>query len=384
MNNELFDSNSSNKCAINLNNYILIKYYEEIGVNEITMLEHSTIFFIIHLLKNYFFINNNYDQQEIMNILANFKSLKLKKIIKILSGYINVLETNSTDFKRDYCNNDNYNIELLYKFLQTIEKIKNNNDTKDILHLNYCNIYTNFSNIIKIELDGYEYNVISMKDYIIEVFSIDNNEEEENEDMINYNNFNIYDNNNDINDFHILNNQDNKETKKDKEKEVLYFTKSEDENLSFIFYELKDNNINNDDNFIKSLFNKILKKILIKDSEEPTKSYKKICLPSFSYKKRNTDNENKIENEDGRLKLIKHDILDLHESFDFCIENINYNDIKYSFPLNTNINDNDEIIVIKNNFVIALLNPDLILDHHLPSMNIYYITKDKWIKVKNN
>ena len=231
-------------------------------------------------------------------------------------------------------------------------------------------------------MDGYEYNVIFMKDYLIEAFSIDNNEEEENEDMINYNNFNIYDNNTDMNAYKIINNEENN-NKKDKDKEVLYFIKTEDENLSFIFYELKDN-INDDENNIKLLFNKILKKILIKDSEEPIKSYKKICLPSFSYKKRNTFSENENKKEDERLKLIKHDVLDMHESFDFCIENISYNDIKFSFPLNQNINDTDEIIVIKNNFIIALLNPDLILDHHLPSMNIYYITKGNWIKSKNN
>ena len=378
MNSSFFDS-GSNKCAISINNYALIKYYEQIGINDITMIDHSKIFFIINLLKNYYLLDDNNDEQEIENILNDFKGLKLKKIIRILSNYNNVLETNSQDFKNDYCNDDNYNIELLYLFLEIIEKHKNENNEKDFLYLNFNNIYTNFSNIIKIEIDGYEYNIISMNDYIIEVFNIDNNQDED-EDMNNFNNFNIYENSN--NNDYIMNNQNNDKIETDKE--MLYFTKSEDENISFIFYEIKENNNkkNNDINYIKLLFNKILKKILIKDSEQPIKSYKKICIPSFTYKKRNNDKENKLENENDKLQLMKCDIWDFQESFDFCIENLSCKDIKYSFPLNKNINDDNEIKIIKNNFVVAVLNPDLILDYHLPSMNIYYISKDKWIKSK--
>ena len=47
-----------------------------------------------------------------------------------------------------------------------------------------------------------------------------------------------------------------------------------------------------------------------------------------------------------------------------------------------NKNNNNEIKIIKNNFVFAVLNPDLVLDYHLPALNIYYINKKNWIKVK--
>jgi len=327
-----------NKCAIYLNNYVLIKYYEENGINDISMVEYSKLFFVINSLKKYFLLNdtNTNIEQNIQNILTNLKGLKLKKIVRILSEFNNVLLTHASNFKDDYLNNDYDNIDLLNNFLKILS---NETDEKNI-SLNFNNICTNFSNIIKIELDGYEYNIISMNDFIIEVFSIST----------------------------------------DNDKEVIYFTKSEIENISFIFYEQNDDNQNgNDENYIKLLFNKVLKKILLKDSEEPIKSYKKLCIPSFSYQKK----VNEENGEDDKLNIIKCDILDCNESFDFCIENIRNYSTKFSFPFDIkNIVESNEIKIIKNNFVIAILNPDLVLDYHLPSMNIYYINRENWIKAQ--
>ena len=330
-----------NKCAISMNNYVLIKYYEERGINDISMIEHSNLFFIINLLNKYFLLNenNNNIEKDKEDILLNLKGLKLKKVVRLLSEYNNNLLTNISDFKNDYSCNDNYNEDLLNKFVNIMEKLQNDNDN-DNLENNICltfnNICTNFSNIIKIDLDGYEYNIINMNDFIIEVFNISDN-----------------DNNN----------------------EVIYFTKSENENISFIFYEQNEEN-KNDENYIKLLFNKILKKILIKDSEEPINSYKKICIPSFSYQKNIVEEKN----EENSLNIIKYEILDCNESFDFCRENIpNYN-TKFSFPFDENYFNDKGIKIIKNNFAVAVLNPDLVLDYHLPSMNIYFINKEYWIK----
>ena len=338
-----------NKYAIFLNNYVLIKYFEESGINDISMVEHSKLFFIIYLLKKYFLLNENSEniEKDKENILINLKGLKLKKIVRILSEYNSVILTNSFNFRDDYLRNDNnYNTDhLLNNFLDIIEKDQNDNEKEqndngeNNICLNFNNLCTNFSNIIKVELDEYEYNIISMNDFIIEVFHINN----------------------------------------DNDKEVIYFSKSEIENISFIFYEQNDEDKNkSDENYIKSLFNKVLKKILIKDSEEPIKSYKKLAIPSFSYQKKIIEDKS----EEDKLKIIEYNILDCNESFNFCIENIKNYNTKFSFPLNKNIFENEEIKVIKNNFVVAVLNPDLILDYHLPSMNIYYIDKKCWIKVK--
>ena len=363
------DINCNNKYSINLKNYVLIKYYQDKGFNNITMGEHCHLFFIINLLKTFFLQNIN--DKEINNILDNFKGIKLKKIIRILSEYDNLLETNIKDFKNDYCSNHDYNMELLYTFLEIIEKNKTKADKESFICLNFNNIFSNFSNIIKIEIDNYEYNVISMKDYIIEALDIKEGQDIDEFYEGKMNIFNIYENKDD--DRNIYQNNEN-----ELEKEVLYFIKSENENISLIFYEIKENNNNIiNDNHIKLLLNKVLKKILVKDSQEPIRSYKKICIPSFSYKKRINDS-----NTNDKLKLIECDILDCNETFDFCIEKLSYNDVKFSFPLNINIDNNDEIKIIKNNFIVAVINNDLILDYHLPSMNIFYISKDKWIKIK--
>ena len=89
-------------------------------------------------------------------------------------------------------------------------------------------------------------------------------------------------------------------------------------------------------------------------------------------------------NEKGndKLKLIEHEILDYSESLYFCVDNLPYNDIKFSFPIIENLKSSKDFKMIKNNFIVAVINSDLVLDYHLPSMNIFYISKDIWIKVK--
>ena len=366
-NNSLSESNY-NKYTIFLDKYALLKFPNNDFDNNISICEYSKLFFIINILKKYYLLNNNNDK-EIEIILANFKGIKLKKIIRILSEYCNLLETNMNDFSNDYCINF-HNEKLLNTLLEKITRDKDKNNPDIPLSFSLFNICTNFSNITKVEIDEYEYNIISMNDNIIEAFSIKSNKSIE--DNFDINAHNIYDNNNTVNINEI-------------ENDLIYFTKSEIDNISFIFYEIKDDiNINDleNENYIKLLFSKVLNKILIKDNEEPVKSHKKICIPSFIYKKRNSEKENKDEKGNAQLKLIEHEILDYSESLYFCIENLSHNDIKFSFPIVENINCGDDIKVIKNNFIVAVINSDLVLDYHLPSMSIFYICKDNWIKVK--
>ncbi len=341
-------NNNSNVNYINsiyLNNYVLIKFLEETGINGITSLEYSKLYFIINLIKKYYLLENSKNvSEDIENIMNNLKGLKLKKIVRILSDYSNAIQTTNTNFRDDYCMNDNYNLEYINKFMDIIDK--NKSTENDIICVNFNNIITNFSNIIKEKIDNYEYNIISMNNYIIEAFNMNENNNDNNDDFI-------------------------------------YFTKSETENISFIFYEIKksDKDLSKDENDIKTIFNKILKKILVKDSEEPIKSFKKLGIPSFVYKK-----ENNEENSNNDFNIIKNNVLIEEENLEFCCENNSNNDIKYSFSvdLNKNMEENDEIKIIKNNFVLAVLNPDLVLDYHLPSMNIFYIDKSIWKKVDNN
>ena len=335
--------NTSYINSIYLNSYVLIKFFEEKGLNDISSLEYSKLYFIINLLKKYYLIEDSPNNtQDIESIINNLKGLKLKKIVRMLSDYNNAIQTNIINFKDDYCMNDYYNMEYLNNFIDILNKTKL--EQNDIVCLNYCNIITNFSNIIKKEIEGYEYNIISMDNYIVEVFNL--NEENNNS------------------------------------KDLLYFTKSEIENISFIFYEFDLNNNNNisiNNINIKSIFNKILKKILVKDSEEPIKSYKKIGIPSFKYENKIKLNEEKNNN---NFDIIKNEVLSEEEKLEFCQENNVNNDIKFSFSIDLNKKgENNDIKIIENNFILAVLNPDLVLDYHLPSMNIFYIDKSMWKKI---
>ena len=362
-NNINLTNNNNSKIGVNMINYSLINYYQKSGIENILFSEHSQLYSIINLLKKYYLLDN--DETGINQLKDNFKGVKLKKIIRIISDYSKMLTTNSKDFKNDYTNNDYFNVELLYQFLEIIEKNKNENN--DLLCLNCTKILCNFSNIIKTEINGYEYNIISSNDYLIEAFDINDNLED-NDD--NYTNFNIYDNNT----------ENNKSIKKPGD-DILYFTQSETENISFIFYEIKEDKQNPNQQEIFYMFNKILKKILIKDNEEPIKSYKNICVPSFHYKKRNSEKENLEDKMDNKLKLINYHLLDYIDEIEFCIENLSNNEIKFSFPFAKKLEGNEDVKIIKNNFVIAVINTDLILDYHLPATNIYYINKEHWIKV---
>ena len=363
INNYIANITQAKKIGVNIINYSLINYYQKCGIENILLSEHSQLYTIINLLKKYYLLNDN--EIEINQIMDNFKGIKLKKIIRIISDYSQILTTNSKDFKNDYSNNDKFNIELLYQFLEVIQRNKSQNT--DLLWLNCYKIFSNFNNIIKIEINGYEYNIISSNDYLIEVFNFNNNYDED--DIDDYSNFNIYNNNENNNDI------------KKPENDVLYFIKSEQENISFIFYEIKEDIQNINQQEINSLFNKILKKILIKDNEEPIKSYKNICIPSFHYKKRNSEKENSEEKLDKKLKLINYELLDYIDEIEFCIENLPNKEIKFSFPFGKKLEGNEDVKIIENKFIIAVINTDLILDYHIPAMNIYYIDKENWIKI---
>ena len=311
---------------INMNSYCMIKYNENVGLNNMTIEEHSKLYFVFNIIYNYLITEKNKNELS-EKYLSNFKGLKLKKITRLLSEYNNILISNSQNFKDDYNKNENYKQELFKKFTEIID---NNNYNNNIpLAFNFCNIYSNFSSIVKAKINNYEYNIISMDDLEIEAFKISDNNE---------------------NDF-------------------IYFTKSENEKISFIFYEIE-----NADLGIKNHYNLVLQKILMKDSEEPAKSFKKIAVPTFSCK-------NKLEGNIGD-SFMKCDMIDSEEKLDFCLENNINKEVKFSFPLADMENDNN-IKVLKKDFIMAVINQDLILDYSIPAMSIYYISKNLWMKADN-
>ena len=332
-----------NNAIKNVKNYSQIRFYRFIKYNQtacgrgLYAKEYTFLFNVINLVLIYGKDPNNNDDE--LNILfSKISGLKKKRLLKMISEFNNVFYNRLNLFVEELGKNENkvYSEVLFKRFLPQFGKIEKDK----FVGLSYCDISTNFSSIFKKRINGFEYNIISINNFNIEVFLLSN---EKNNVDFNY----------------------------------LYFFKSENESISFILYELSpssENEIENsgNDNYKNDLFNKILKKILTKDSEEPAKLYKKIGIPSFRYhplfKKENIE----------QFKFSDCEILDGDDWFDFCIEN-NKNDSLFSFP-ELNNNKEDDVKIVNNGFAIGIINPDLTVDYHIPALNIYYISKNCWIK----
>ena len=325
-------------------NYIQIRFYRFIKYNSnncekgLNTKEYTFLFNVIDLsLKYGKEPDNNNDELNLM--FSKIVGLKKKRLLKMITEFNYAIYNKGKAFLDELSKNeDKIFSEILYRRFLPLVKIVSQNH---FLGLYYTNISTHFSSIFKKRINDYEYNIISINEFNIEAFRL--SKEENNEDYNKY----------------------------------LYFFKSENESISFILYELElsnekemeESNIN--ENYKKDLFNKILKKILTKEKEEPAKYFKKIGIPSFRYHP-----TFQIEKK-NQYKITDYDILDGDDWFDFCIEN-NNNANLFSFPENNLINDDSKII--ENSFVIAIINPDLTVDYQIPALNIYYISKNFWIK----
>jgi hypothetical protein len=328
-------------------NYTQIRFYRLVKYNDtncekgLNTKEYTSLFNVLELIVKYGKDPN--DENDELNVLfSKISGLKKKRLIKMISEFNNVIYNKPKAFIQELSEHSDkiYSEILLKKFIPLVKSI----EKKKYLGLYYCDISTNFASILKKKINGFEYNLISINNFNIEVFRLSN--EKENEDYNNY----------------------------------LYFFKSENESISFILYELSSANekdMESDEkdgsNIYKNeIFNKLLKRILTKDNDEPAKLYKKIGIPSFRYHPIFQNEESSSQN-----KLSDYDTLDGDDWFDFCIEN-NTNECIFSFPEQKTVNE-EEVKIIENSFVIAIINPDLTVDYQIPALNVYYINKKCWI-----
>ena len=325
-------------------NYTQIRFYRLIRYNQtkcekgLNAKEYTFLFNVLDLIVKYGKEPNN-NEDELNQIFGKISGLKKKRLLKMITEFNFVIYNQASAFVEELSKIEDkkFSLILFKRFLPLFKNITKN----QFLGLYYTDISANFSKIFKKNINGYEYNIISVNEFNIEVFRLSNEQ-----NNVDYNNF-------------------------------LYFFKSENESISFILYELDsinekeieiENNINK--NYKNDLFNKILKRILTKDNEEPAKYYKKIGIPSFRY-------HPNFEIEKNEYNLCDYDILDGDDWFDFCIEN-NNNANLFSFPEHNVVNE--DVKIIENSFIVAIINPDLTVDYHIPALNIYYINKNCWIK----
>ena len=344
-----FDKNYiKNKNSIKiLNNYIHIKFYRYIKYNtgkcllNMTTKEYTYLFNVLELIYKYN-ININDQNDELNSIFTKLQGLKKKRLLKLITEFNYPLCATVKPFFEELSKSEDklFSDILLKRFIGILKTFPKDSPYNS-LGFFCCDISTNFSSIIKRKMNGYEYNIISINEFNIETFRLNNEK-----------------NNEDFNKF-------------------IYFFKSQNKSISFLIYELDINEENNmsDINHNKKIFYKLLKRILTKDNDEPVKLYPKIAIPSFKYY---TGVEK--EKEISVKKIADYDLLDGNDWFNFCIENNNEENL-FSFPeQNINIENNDNIKIINNSFIIAIINPELTVDYQIPALNIYYINKNCWIK----
>jgi hypothetical protein len=275
-------------------------------------------------------------------LFTKLEGLKKKRLLKIITEFNYPICNMVKPFFEQLSKSEDklYSDLLLKRFIGVIQNMPKDKPFHS-LGFYCCDISSNFSSIIKRIINGFEYNIISINEFNIETFRLNN--DINNEDYNNY----------------------------------IYFFKSQNESISFLIYELnfdEENNVINDIiNYKNKMFYKLLKRILTKDNDEPVKLYKKIVIPSFKYYVGiERDKENLTKN-----KIADYEILDGNDWFNFCIENNNPENL-FSFPEENIINE--DIKIINNSFIIAIINPELAVDYHIPALNIYYINKNCWIK----
>ena len=346
-----FDKNYiENKNSVKiLNNYVHIKFYRYIKYNtgkcllDMTPKDYTYLFNIFEIIYKYN-ININDTKDELNSIFNKLQGLKKKRLLKLITEFNYPLCGTVKPFFEALSKSEDklFSNILLKRFLGILKNFPKDSPYNS-LGFFCCDISTNFSSVIKMKINGYEYNIISINEFNIETFRLNNNE---------------------------INNEDYNK--------FIYVFKSQNKSISFLIYELdlnEENNMN-DINYKKNTFYKLLKRILTKDNDAPVKLYEKIGIPSFKY-------YIGVEKENENItikKIADYDILDGNDWFNFCIENNNEDNL-FSFPgQNINIENNDSIKIINNSFIIAIINPELTVDYQIPALNIYYINKNCWNK----
>ena len=274
-------------------------------------------------------LNNNFEE-----FFKNFKK-KFSKFKKITNDFVLC----NLDKSNEISNFINENMKDLFNLVN--KNILNNNN--NLIGANLMKIETNFETIIQTSLFNYKYLLITHNN--IEVFT-------------------------------------NKEINQN-----FYVLHSTNENLNFLIYEFDESQknpkisdlLNFSENSPKINVFEEVKLIYNKINQQPEKIMKKIYLPCFSINKNNfyikpfSLNDFEFTNEEGVQKINN---LNQIEQFNFGIENNLLNE-KIKFEQNI---DEQTDIIIKNNFLITLINSDLLCDFQIPTISAFIVTKNDWIK----
>ena len=334
---------SSGKFVLELKTASIVSFSINEEKNEISFINSNalndfgiiSIFSEMILQKNY---KISFSHENNSTFIEFLKSLKFNKFKKITNDFIqNQLGTfdEMKDFIKE--NLDSLSYMINDHLLKT-----------SLIGTSLMKIEVSFETVIKTSFNGYSYNIILNSD--IEVFSYKEN----------FSNT-----------------------------ELFYLVHSTNDNISFIIHEFQNNKTFEnlletnplENNNICDIFQNIYSKI----NQQPQKIMSKIYLPSFKINNSIICNNPSflkgtiLYNENEKYYIESFNQI---EDFIFGIENTK-NNLSNSRIEFDSINEEKDII-IKNEFLIALINPDILDDLQLPTISAFSVKKEFWEKIEDS
>ena len=337
-----YTNNIINLRILNIIGYESEQNYNNVDIRKLSFINDFSInYLLLEMIgqHNYKVSDNKNNGNNYINSLI--KKITFKKLNHLSSDFVVSQVGEASDIKNFIKENEDFLNDN-----DIIEKI----DQKIYYELYFSsaiiNINNSFQNIIKRKYNGYIYNIL------------------------------FYDQ---INEF-IIKDNNNKDMK-------FYLIKSGEQNTSIIIYEFKKNETLKD--IQKILFkneddekniSEVFKELYLKVTKKPEKTNKNIYIPSFKIfanqmvYRPSVFSDVILENEEN--ENLKINCLDIVEELTFGTDE--------PFKVQQNVMDLDEdfgdSIIIKNDFIISMVDNDLIFELQIPTISTFLVEKSSWIK----
>ena len=347
-----FNNNILNLKTVNVIGYENVKNYNIKDIRQLSFINDFSInYLLLEMIgqKNYKIHDNKNDGNNYINMLMN--KVTFKKINNLCGDFLISQIGDANEIKKFIKENEN-----VFNNKEIIKKIDERIYYELYFSLAIININNSFRNIIKRKYNGYIYNIL-FNDQISE-FTIKDNK------------------NNDM---------------------KFYLIKSCEQNTSVIIYELKENETLED--IIKMLINKdeknhekniseVFKDLFAKVTKKPNKINKNIYIPSFKILlnqiafRPSVFSDVVLENEQNKYKI---NCLNFIEELTFGVDESfiiqqNLMDLD-NFGLHSDILDDFEgNIIIDNDFIMSVVDNDLIFELQIPTVSTFLVKRKYWIK----
>ena len=348
-NNIEFNNNIINLKTINIIGFENEKNYNKMDIKKLSFINDFSINYLLLEMVG----QNNFkvtDKKNGGNTYVNYllNKVTFKKINYICADFLMSQFGEACDIKNFLKENEKF-----FNDSEIIKKIDQRIYYELYFGLAIININNSFKNIIKRKYNGYIYNIL-FNDQINE-FSIKDN------------------NNNDMKFFLIKSSEQNTS--------IIIYEFKKNESLDDIIKLLYNNNTNYKNENNEKNISEVFKELFAKVTKKPSKIDKNIYIPSFKIFlnqlafRPSVFSDIVLEN-DEKYKNYKINCLNYIEELTFGNDE--------PFIVQQNLMDLDEIfkenIIIQNDFIISIVDNDLIFELQIPTVSSFHIKKNYWIK----